>query len=61
MEEELFNYETWVLYQNRFCDHENFDFVITGLHDCYDHLKSIYNVKGPSLTSVDNLVSKLCM
>ena len=54
---QLFNMLS-VLYQNRFCNQENFDIIITGLHDEIDNLKSIYKVKFPRFTRYGTLVSK---
>ena len=55
----LFNKETSVLYQNRYCAQENFDIIFTGLNDQIDYLRSVYNVKCPSFTHIETLVSKL--
>ena len=55
--QELFNKETTVLYQGRFCDQENFDYIIAGIHNEKDCLKGIYKVKGPSFENVDTLIS----
>ena len=57
MKKTYFTEESSVLYQNRFCEQENFDFIITGLSVDSDHLKSIHKVKGPSFTNIDTLVS----
>ena len=55
---ELFDKKYSVLYQNRFCDQENFDFIFTGHHDGNEYLRSIYKVKCTSFTSYDTLVSE---
>ena len=50
--------ETSVLYQNRFCDQENFDIIVTRVHRGETDSKSIYRLKYPSFTNIETLVSK---
>ena len=50
--------ETSVLYQNRFCDQENFDIIVTRVHRGETDSKSIYRLKYPSFTNIETLVPK---
>ena len=57
MEKQLLTKGTPVLYQNRYCDLENFDLVISGQHFDYDtySLENLNSTKYPELTSVSTL------
>ena len=57
MENELLTKESSVFYQNRFCDQEDFDLIITGPSIEKDFLRSIYKVKCPGFTNRETLVS----
>ena len=59
MENELLTKESPVFYQNRFCEQEDFDLIITGPSVENNFLKSIYKVKCPSFTYRETLVSDL--
>ena len=66
MENELFTNESSVLYQNRFCQQENFDIIINTGVPVGNHrfnrgsnhsLNRIDKLKSPNFTSFDTLVS----
>ena len=62
MDKYLLNKETSVLYQNRYCDQENFDIIISGQQ--YDNksenfVQNIINIMYPSFTTVTTLVASL--
>ena len=57
MENTLISKTSSVLYQNRFCDQENFDLIITGFSVENTYLRSIYKVNGPSFVNVATLIS----
>ena len=54
MEKELLNKSTSVLYQNRYCDQENFDLIIFGDKKEVENacVRNIFNIKYPNFTSI---------